>query len=269
LAEAMGRSRLGCWLTQRLEDLSLAAADRIVVRGTSHQEWLARRGVRAEFIPDGVETDLFIPCDAGELRRQLGLDGVLTVGLVGSVIWNPKHQSCYGWELVELIRLLKDHPVAGLLIGDGTGLPILQQRCRDYGLEGRIHFLGRIPYHDLPRYLNAMDVCLSTQTNDLPGQVRTTGKLPLYLACGRFILASRVGEAARVLDEPMLVDYDGAHDPGYPQKLAARVHPLFANLTLLNRGPDLTRLARERFDYSLLAARLKALFDSLLVLPHR
>jgi hypothetical protein len=51
-----------------------------------------------------------------------------------------------------------------------------------------------------------MDICLSTQTNDVVGWVRTTGKLPLYLAAGRYVLASRVGEAARVLPEEMLVD---------------------------------------------------------------
>ena len=84
-------------------------------------------------------------------------------------------------------------------------------------------FAGRIAYERLPDYLAALDVCLSTQTNDLAGQARTTGKLPLYLAAGRYILASRVGEAALVLPDDMLLDYHGVVDRDYPARLAGRV----------------------------------------------
>ena len=38
----------------------------------------------------------------------------------------------------------------------------------------RLVFTGRVPYGELPAYLRLMDVALSTQTNNLPGQVRTT-----------------------------------------------------------------------------------------------
>ena len=154
-----------------------------------------------------------------DLRRQLGVEGRLVVGLVGSSVWSEILQTCYGWDLVELMRLLRDEPVAAVMIGGGSGIPVLQARCREYGLEGRVLFLGHTPYEQLPRYLNAMDVCLSTQSNDLVGQVRTTGKLPLYLACGRYVLASRVGEAARVLPDDMLVEYEETVDRAYPERL--------------------------------------------------
>ena len=87
-------------------------------------------------------------------------------------------------------------------------------------------FTGRVNYDELPRYLNLMDVCISTQSNDPVGQVRTSGKLPLYLACGRFVLATDVGEAARVLPREMLVTYNGANDPDYPARLVERLREL-------------------------------------------
>ena len=40
------------------------------------------------------------------------------------------------------------------------------------------------------RHLSIMDVCISTQSNDLVGMVRTTGKLPLYLAYGKYVIAN-------------------------------------------------------------------------------
>jgi glycosyltransferase involved in cell wall biosynthesis len=257
LAVALGRGPLGRLATACLERTSLAVADHVVVRGTYHREWLARRGVTATVIQDGVETDLFMPQDVGALRRELGLADVLTVGLVGVVNWNSRDQSCYGWDLVESLRLLKGQPVVGVLIGDGSGVPHLQERCRRYGIDDHMRFLGRIPYERLPPYLNLMDVCLSTQTDDLIGRVRTTGKLPLYLACGRYVLASRVGEAALVLEDAMLVDYHGAVDPEYPGRLAERLAGLVQDRQRLECGRANVAIARTQFDYALLAERLR------------
>jgi glycosyltransferase involved in cell wall biosynthesis len=262
LARALGRGPVGVGLTRCLEKYALTVADRIVVRGTYHREWLARAGIRAAVIPDGVETDLFTPFPVDELRRRLGLDGVLTVGLVGSSVWSEKLGICYGWDLVELIRLLRDQPVAGVVVGDGSGIGVLRERCRRYGLEGRVMFLGRVPYEQLPPYLNLMDVCLSTQTNDLPGRVRTTGKLPLYLASGRYVLASKVGEATLVLPDEMLVDYDGTVDERYPHKLSERVQPLVKDRSLLARSRGHVELARQRFDYGVLAGKVAEVIDA-------
>jgi len=259
LARSMGtRSRLGLWLTKQLETLSLNAADRLVVRGTRHKEWLNAQGFhRVDVIQDGVEVDEFKPMDATALRRQYQLDGVLTVGLVGTSIWNERWDMGYGWELVEALRRLKDAPVKGILIGDGSGIPRLQARCRDYGIEDKLLFLGRVPHDQLPLYLNLIDVCLSTQTNDLVGQVRTTGKLPLYLATGRYVLASRVGEAALVLDEEMLIEYESVKDLQYPQRLAQRIREILDDRPKLEKGRWNRYLAKQTFDYDVLAEKLK------------
>jgi glycosyltransferase involved in cell wall biosynthesis len=263
LARALDRGPLGVALTRCLERYALTAADAVVVRGTYHRDWLTRSGVAATIIPDGVETDLFAPRPADNLRHRLGLDGKLTVGLVGSSVWSATHQTCYGWDLVELIRLLRDRPVAGVLVGGGSGIAVLRERCRHYGIAERVRFVGPVPYAELPRYLGAMDVCLSTQTNDLAGRVRTTGKLPLYMASGRYVLASRVGEAALVLPDEMLVQYEGTVDRAYPERLAEGVLRLLGDRTLLGRGRDNVEIARRRFDYAVLAERVKGVIERL------
>jgi glycosyltransferase involved in cell wall biosynthesis len=142
------------------------------------------------------------------------------------------------------------------MIGNGSGIPHLKARCREYGLGDRMLFLDRIPYEQLPLYLSLIDVCLSTQTNDLPGQVRTTGKLPLYLAAGRYILATNVGEASRVLEPEMLLPYEGVKDKQYPQRLAARIRTIVTHPEMLDRAEANVGLARKHFDYSLLAERV-------------
>jgi glycosyltransferase involved in cell wall biosynthesis len=258
------RGPAGLLLTKWLEWFALWSSDHVVVRSHPHQELLRDRGILAEVLPDGVDSRQFFPHAANELRRKYGLEGSIVIGLLGSLIWSPSLQMCYGWELVELLDRLRDLPVKGVIIGDGSGLAKLQARCASLGLEDRIVFLGRQPYDELPRYLNMMDICLSTQTNDAAGQVRTTGKLPLYLACGRFVLSTKVGEAARVLPPAMLIPYNGTKDPEYPERLASRVRALLNEPACLGQHSASVAIAEANFEYSVLAARLRHVLGELL-----
>ena len=256
------RGRFGLWLTQLLERTAFRVADRIVVRGSLHKEWLSRHGIGADVIQDGVDTHKFTPGHAGDLRKQYGLDRATTVGMVGSSVWSQKLQMCYGWELIETLRLLKDKPVKGIMIGSGSGIPRLKALSREYEIEDKIVFLGHVSYDQLPRHLSLIDICLSTQTNDLVGKVRTTGKLPLYLAAGRYILASNVGEAALVLEKEMLVDYEGVKDRGYPQRLKERIETILDHPEMLKRSAKNVSLAKEHFDYAILAERMKRVVEA-------
>lgn len=262
LARSAGsRGRLGLWLTKQLERYALSISDGVVVRSHPHQELLAGQGIRADAIPDGVDLNQFQPAPAEALRRSLGLDGSVVIGILGSLVWNQRLETCYGAEVVEVIHRLRDHrlrdqPVKGLVIGDGTGLQRLKERCSALGIEDRMVFAGRVAYDNLPQYLNLMDVCISTQSNDPVGQVRTTGKLPLYLACGRFVLATEVGEAARVLPREMLVPYNGASDPEYPARLVERIRELVPHPERLRQPASSVAIARQHFDYNDLAARV-------------
>ena len=257
LARSMGRGKVGLGLTKLLEKIAFLVADRIVVRGTFHQELLSRQGIDAVLIQDGVDADGFMPEDVSDLRKQYGLEGVMTVGLIGSSIWSEKLQMCYGWDLVEVIRLLKEKPLKGIMIGGGSGIAHLKALCREYGIADKIVFLGHVPYDQLSRYLQLIDICLSTQTNDIVGKVRTTGKLPLYLAAGRYVLASKVGEAALVLEKEMLVDYEGVKDQEYPRKLRERIEDILEHPETLTRAARNVTLANKHFDYAVLAPRMK------------
>jgi glycosyltransferase involved in cell wall biosynthesis len=132
----------------------------------------------------------------------------------------------------------------------------LERRVAELGLGDRVVFAGRLPFDELVRYLGAVDVCLSTQSDDLLGRARTTAKLPLYMAAGRYVLASRVGEAERVLPESMLVSYRGEYDPSYPRRLAERVEWLLQDPERLAAADGLVAEARVRYDYAGLAERL-------------
>lgn len=256
LAKATGRGPVGLLLTKGLEWIGHHASDRLIVRSHFHQEWLAARGLHAAVIPDGVDVKQFSCVPDPALRRRLGLEGFHTVGILGSLTWNPRTNSCYGMEVLEVLRRLPDLAIKGVIIGDGDGRNKLERWAESHGIADRVVFLGRLPYEELPAALSTIDVCVSTQTDDLPGRVRTTGKLPLYLAAGRNVLATAVGEAVRVLPSEFLIAYRGSWDETYPARLAVAVertlkHPLDA--------AKLTALAEQHFSYDRLAQQVSEL----------
>jgi glycosyltransferase involved in cell wall biosynthesis len=164
--------------------------------------------------------------------------------------------------MLDVLDRLRDESVQAVMIGGGDGIDRMKERARHLGLTDRIHFLGYVPYDELPAYLSAFDVGLSKQTNDVVGQVRTTGKLPLYMACGRYVLATRVGEAAHVLPDDMLIPFEGTDDPSYTDRLTQRVRCLLRNRTSLKLGLSNRERARELFDYDSLSVRLARVLDS-------
>ena len=265
LARSIGRGPVGVAATAALEWASLRLADHLIVRGRNHRALLAERGrTNVTVVPDGVDLNQFyLHPDRDPVRQRLGLNDDLVLGTLGSSHWNDRLQTCYGWEMLDVLDRLRAEPVQAVMIGGGDGIDRMKERARHLGLTDRIHFLGYVPYDELPSYLSAVDVGLSKQTNDRVGQVRTTGKLPLYMACGRYVLATRVGEAAHVLPDDMLIPFEGTHDPSYTDRLTERVRALVDDRRVLEKGRENRDRARQHFDYDDLAQRVETVLRRL------
>jgi glycosyltransferase involved in cell wall biosynthesis len=249
-----------------MEFTALRMADAVIICGTPyHKELLESQGLRNVYwIPGGVDSSLFKPMDVGGLRAELGLVDKLTIGVVGSITLNRKHQFCYGWEVIEVVRRLRGLPVVGLIVGVGDGVAFLRQRAKEYGIEDQVIFTGWVEHDALPRYLNLMDVCISTQSNDLVGQVRITAKVPEYLACGRFIIASDVGGAKTfVRDSGLLVAYEGVKDERYVEAVASHVRKICDDRSILRSGLKGVDTAKKYFDYLVLRPELRRVIESL------
>ena len=239
------RSRAGLVVVRAAEQATLASAAHVVVRGAAHAELLAPKPTT--FAPDLAPPDAH-PVDGSSIREQLGLAGAFVVGLVGSLHRAPRLGITYGWDLVEALSHT-DPRVAALVVGDGDGREELEARARALGVADRCRFVGRIPTAKVSQWIGAMDAAISTQTADLVGAVRTTGKLPLYLACGCPVLASDVGEAHRLL-APLgwTIPYHEVVDHGYPARLAARIDEWSADGAGARRREQAVAVHREHFD---------------------
>jgi glycosyltransferase involved in cell wall biosynthesis len=272
LAKSTGNySKAQLLLINWIEQLALKKSDCLVVRGSYHKTLLESQGVRqVVFIPDGVDTysaqsvDVE-SVDVESLRTELKLENNLVVGIIGTMVWSTRHRMCYGWDVIEALALLKDLPVRAILVGDGDGRQVLEARANKLGVSSQVMFTGQLAYQEMLRYLTIMDVCVSTQSNDAVGMVRTTGKLPLYLAYGKYVIATDVGEAQRVLPNiGCLLPYEGVRDDCYPVRLAEHLRLLLAEPERMKVAEACVKVAQENFDYGLLAQRVDKICHDLL-----
>lgn len=228
----------------------------------------APRGVTIE---GAVDLDIFQPLPEAEreqMRRGYGLQpGHIVCGIVGSLLWNPRQNYCYGLELVEAARRLTRQDMSFLIVGDGTGRAELERRVAE-SMRGRVIFTGRVAEKEVTRAMNAMHIGFITQSLDELGSYRLTTKMPEYLACGLPIGISPI---------PGYFDYIGPEAgwalPPYHPASTQFHEALTVWLETVNaaeiesKRSAARRIAEERFDYEKVGGRFRAFVEYVLSLP--
>lgn len=225
-------------LGERIELLNLRGADLVTVVSEPLRQELLVRGVEERRIlvnPNGVDPDMFSPfVDGAAVRRRHGLEAKTVVGFIGT--FGPWH----GAEVLgeAFGRLLSRHPSARerirlLLIGDGTSMPETRRILARHGVLGETAFAGLVPQKEGPAHLAACDVLVSPHVPNRDGSpfFGSPTKLFEYMAMGRGIVASSLGQIAEVLEHErtaLLVE------PGDPDALAGA-------LARLVDDPELSR----------------------------
>ncbi len=255
------------FIAKALERWWLNSADYILTCNPLHalliKEEIKLKDV--DYIEHGVDTDIFNPQDQQELRLQLGLADALIVGLVGSLVWSKRYRFSYGWDIIEAMVKLKDLNIKAIIVGDGTGSPHLKQRIRELNLEDKVILTGNIIPEKIPAYINCMDICISTQSNDSVGYVRCPTKLSEYMACGKYIISSDVGYAKLYVDKVgKLLRYFGVKDNSYPERLAEYIRYLYFHRIELEKGKKGIAIVQEFLDNKKLSQKLEEILLNLL-----
>lgn len=220
---------------ERAAAKSFAAASQLLAVSDGVAEYLeshpAARG-RVHVVPNGVDPDRFAPGAYAAATTP----GPFTVGFVGTL------KAWHGTEiLVEAFAILheRDPRVRLLLVGDGPERPRIEALLATRGLTGAAVLTGAVEPARVPALLAAMDVAVAPY----PDRERfyfSPLKLYEYMAAGRAVVASRVGQIADVIQ-------DGRSgllcSPGDPHALAGALARAYADPDLRAR---LGRAARER-----------------------
>lgn len=222
---------------------------------------------RAITIEGAVDLSVFRPLPREErdaLRTRFGLPpDSLVCGVVGSLSWTARQAYCYGFELIETLKLVKRDDVFVLIVGDGDGRARLEAALPEK-FRKRVLFTGRLPESEVVGAMNVMDIGFVSQTLDALGSFRLTTKLPEYLACGTPVAMSAV---------PGFYDYVSAAgwalppfhpaSPEFHRNCADWLDQL-PSAEVVKKAMHARAVAEARFDYEILGKRFRTFVESLL-----
>jgi phosphatidylinositol alpha-1,6-mannosyltransferase len=160
-------------------------------------------------IAPGIDTDHFSPVKANQLREELGLTHKKVIVSVGRLV----HRKGQDVLIEAMPAIIEEIPEAHILmIGEGPYRSYLENRVKALGLQGKVTFIGRIQYADLPRHICAGDLFVMPSRSRLAG-LEVEGLGIVYLeasACGLPVIAGNSGGAPdAVLDGETGLVVDG------------------------------------------------------------
>jgi len=226
--------------TKGLETYACNHADAIGVICEGLRDDLISRGIAADKImvsPNGVDLDLFgdpPPRDVA-LAAELGLENADVIGYVGSF---------YDYEGID--DLIAAMPMIGtkeraahlLLVGGGPVEAQLRAQAMASPAAGRIHFVGRVPHHDVERYYSLIDVLAYPRKKMRLTDLVTPLKPLEAMAQRRIVAASSVGGHRELIEDGVT---GTLFAPDSPQACAEALTALLASRELWERRRDVAR----------------------------
>ena len=230
------------------------SADALAVVSDELVPYVTARGAalrRVHVIPNAVDTRRFHPGAAKTVIPGVP-DDAFVVGFSGSL------KAWHGLDtLLPAFRALRDRlPRAHLLVvGEGPRKAWVEGYAAGAGLADAVTLTGWVRHEDLPGLIARMDVATAPYPAS-DGHYFSPLKLYEYLAVGRPIVASRIGQTERALqgtDAALMVA------PGDAHGLAEALLRLASDAPLLSRLAASAAAAGRRHDWTDNARRVVAL----------
>jgi glycosyltransferase involved in cell wall biosynthesis len=208
---------------------------------------------RVHVVPNGIDADLFRPRRLAETRAELALGHDPLFACVGRLASEKGMHYA-----VQALALLKGEASNGrlVIVGDGEEREGLEGLSRQLGLERRVIFAGPQPHEKVALYLAAADAFLFPTERDEAAPL----VLPQAMACGRPVVASRIGGITEVIGDSgecgILIP------PGDAPALARAMRTLVADERLRRRlGGAARRRVLEEYTIERMTERTLAVYE--------
>ena len=127
-----------------------------------------------------------------------------------------------------------------ILVGGGHRLSSLQRKATQMGLNQVLKFTNYIPHQEIPDYVAAADVCVACFEDNEITKCKSPLKIAEYLAAGKPIVASGVGDVPQMINGAGIIV-----PPGDSDKLAEGILQILSNPTNLD---EMKHSARQQAD---------------------
>ncbi len=231
-------------LAEAMERAAFAGADRLSLVSEELLPVIEAMGGSPDRMvvnPNGVDVGRFRPAERGEaVRESLGIPADAVVcGFLGT--FTRWHGVQFVAEHVPELAA-RDPRLYFLFIGDGDVRPAVERRLAENGGAERVRITGLLDPEEVPARLAACDILLSPYLpfDDGSPSFFSPVKLFEYMAAGRPVAASRLGQQGRVVEEGLtgvlFPPGDGpafreavlglASDPGLRERMGAAARAL-------------------------------------------
>ncbi len=221
-----------------LERLLPLLADSVSCASTYLKKLTHEFGVENEYIfdsPVGADINVFRPdLDGNWVKEKYGIEGELVL-YVGQL---------HGAQYVDLFinaanHVLKTMPdLTFMIVGEGFLEDKLKRLTQNLKIENKVIFTGSVSHNEVPFYMAAASVGVASFKDTEVTRCKSPLKIVEYLASGKPIVSSDVGETRKMLDGAgLLVEPDSYHS------LAEGIIRLLKDRNLRD---NLSRSAREK-----------------------
>jgi glycosyltransferase involved in cell wall biosynthesis len=219
------------WFT-RGSDVLIATSDADVWK---YQKLYGVPEARIRKVYNGIDTDLFAPRDATDLRAALNIAPDQKILLALARLQKDKGVQN---AIAVLPHVLEKFPATLIVVGDGDYRGALEALARKLGVDNAVRFVGTQSLAECARYFNLCDVFVDPT-------LRTDGydlTIAEAMACAKPVIVSDVGANATLIDRA--TQRDGILIPrGDNHALAREIFRVLANPT---RAKEMGELGRQK-----------------------
>jgi len=208
-------------------------------------------------IENGANHHLFQPIDQEKARSKLKLDkkSKYVVFAGGFAPWHGLEFLIHAAKLVEN----EFSNAKFLIVGDGTEREKIMKLVEELNLKDKFIFTGRVPYEEVPWYINAGDICVAPFIRERNEEIGLSPlKIYEYSACEKPVVSSRIPNLEFIEEQEagILVEPDNS------QKLALALIKLLKDDKLRNKmGKNGRKYIIENNSWDVVKEKIEKIFD--------
>ncbi|MAG39179.1 hypothetical protein CMO90_03770 [Candidatus Woesearchaeota archaeon] len=253
------------WYLNILEKIMPRLADSVSVSSNHLRKMTLEKGVAKNKISDshvGADLKKFNPNNKGYKIKKLHNIKQPLVLYLGQI---------HGGQYTELFLkaakiILKEKNIKAdfMIAGGGEFLPELKRRNKLLGLKNKIIFTNYLNYDKIPEHIAAADVCVAAFEDNNITKCKSPLKIVEYMASGKAIVASRVGEVPKMLKDSGIIV-----KPGDEKALAKGIITLLKDKSLRTKlGEKARKRAEEEYNWEVTANNLLKAYKKTKIKTH-
>lgn len=232
---------------------NVSKSNLITYTATSLKEDYNFPSLNSEYIPNGVNTELFRQYPSYEIKSSLGIKDEFIIGFVGAlrewVDFEPVFKS--------IQQISPNFNIKMVIVGEESHLNKTKELARKYMIFEKIIFAGTIQYLDVPKYISCMDICLIPFKNDSVSKNSLPLKLFEYMSCEKPVISTMLPGVIDAVGDKVLYASNAS-------ELSDKIIYLYNNPDIRSKlSVEGREFIKNNYDWSIICSKLEKTLENL------